>query len=96
MQCDYLSTNEVVARSDVGGHLERALAAIGIEYLGAPGGGATLVAIFGDLEEGASGGCGCVVNLGHIDQDGAVVDAADGLGSAVAIAWLTVHLYGEV
>ena len=47
-----LGADEVVARSDVLGHREGALAAVGVEDLGAPGGGRALVAVLGDLEEG--------------------------------------------
>ena len=90
-----LGADEVVARGDVLGDREGALAAVGVEDLRAPGGRAALVAVLGDLEEGAGGGGGGVGHLRHVDEDGAVVGAADGGVGARAVAGLGVHLDGE-
>lgn len=95
VQSQNLRADEVVARGDVLGDREGSLAAVGVEDLGAPGGGGALVAVLGDLEEGARGGGGGVRDLRHVDQDGAVVGAADGGVGARAVTGLGVHLDGE-
>lgn len=78
MQRKHLSTDEILPGSDVLGNGERALSAVRIEDLGAPGGRCALVAVFSDLEERAGSGGGCIGNLGHVDEDGAVVGTTDG------------------
>lgn len=95
MQRKNLSAHKVVASSNVLGHGECALAAVGVEDLGAPGGGCALVAVFGDLEERSGGGGCCVCDLGHVDEDGTVVGAADCLLRAGAVTGLGVKLYCE-
>ena len=95
MQGKSLSTDEVVTRSDALGDGERALPAVGVEDLGSPGSGGARVAILSNLEERTGGGGLCVGDLGHVDEDGAVVGTADsGLG-ALAVARLGMHLDSE-
>lgn len=95
VQRNRLSTNKVVARSDILGHSERALAAVSIEDLGTPGCGGAGVAVFCNLEKGASGCGGRIGDLGHVDKDWAIVGAADGGIGAGAVTRLGVHFYGE-
>lgn len=95
MQGEGLSADEVVAGGDVLGDGERLLAAVGVEDLSAPGGSGALVAVLSDLEEGAAGGGLRVGDLGHVDEDGTVVGAANGRVGAGAVAGLGVHLDGE-
>jgi hypothetical protein len=92
VQSNCLSTEEVVARGDVGGDLDINTATALVHVLGAPIVGVTTVAARGlgprvlvDLEEstGTVGGAG-VVNLGQVSQDGAVVSTTDGLLGARA------------
>lgn len=90
-----LSTDKVVAGSDALGNSECALSAVGVEDFSTPGGSGALVAVFSDLEEGAGGGSCGVGNLGHVNQDRAVVGTADGGVGAGAIAGLGVQLYSE-
>lgn len=95
MQCNGLSADEVVASGNVLGHREGTLAAVCVEDLGAPGWGCAFVAVLSDLEERASGGGGGVGDLGHVDEDGAVVGTADSRLGAVAVTGLSVKLYSE-
>lgn len=95
MQRKHLGTHKVVASSNVLGHRERALAAVGVEDLSAPGGSGALVAVLGDLEERACGRGRCIGDLCHVHQDGAVVGAADGGAGAFAVTGLGVQFYGE-
>lgn len=72
------------------------LAAVGVQDLGAPALIGAAVRVLGNLEPGARAvGSGGVVDLGHVDHDGAVVVAADGLGVAAAVAGLLVHLHSK-
>lgn len=97
MKSDGLRSDEVVTSGDLAGDLERPLAAVLVEGVGAPGLAAGVVAELVDLEprgRGAIGRLG-VVDLGHVDDDGAEVVPADGLVGAGAVVGLGVHLDEE-
>ena len=80
MQGNRLSTDEVVARGDLAGDLERALAAVRVEGVGAPGRRGRVVAELVDLEPLPGPiGRGGIVDLAHVDHDGAEVVSANGL-----------------
>ena len=92
VQSNSLSTEEVVARGDIGGDLDINTTTALVHVLGAPVVGVTTVAARGlgprvlvDLEEstGAVGGAG-VVDLGQVSQDGAVMSTTDSLLGARA------------
>lgn len=97
MQRNRLGAHQVIARRDLAGDGELALAAVLVERVGAPELGARVVPLLVDLEpreaRGARGGG--VGDLGHVDDDGAEVVAADGLAGAGAVVGLGVHLDGE-
>lgn len=77
MQRKNLSANQVVTTCKALGDGKGSLSAVGVEDLGTPGGDSSGVSVLCDLEKGA--GCGglCVADLGHVDEDGAVVVTAD-------------------
>lgn len=101
MQGNSLSPQQIVTRRQVAGDADIHLAAVGIEVLGAPEvvragatGGVLGPSVLEDLEEGgAAVSGGGVGDLGHVDQDRAVVGAADGFLAAVAGVVL-VHFDG--
>ncbi len=93
MQGDGLGADEVVASGQVGGDGELEAAALLVEDVGAPELVLGRVAVLGDLEEGVGAvGGGGVGDGGHVDDDGAVVVAADGGAVAGTVAGLLVHL----
>ena len=95
MQSNRLSTHEIVSRSQRLGNSESPLSAVGVEDLSTPGRSGSLVAVFGDLEPGSGLSGGGVGDLGHVDEDGAVVVATNGGLRAGSLAGLSVHLDGE-
>lgn len=96
MESNRLGAEEVVAGGKIGGNGEGAFATVGIEGLGSPDLGAGVVAVLGDFEPGRGAvGFGGIGNFGHVDDYGSEVVAANGFGSAVAVAGLLVHLYRE-
>jgi hypothetical protein len=97
VQGDRLGTDEVVTRGDLAGDLERALAAVCVESVGTPGRGGRVVAKLVNLEPlPGTIGCGGIVDLAHVDHDGAEVVAADGLIRAGPVVHLGVHLDVEL
>ena len=97
VQSNRLGADEVVAGGDLAGELERTLAAVLVEQVGAPGLAAGVVAELVDLEPLAGAvGRGGVVHLAHVHHDGAEVVPADGLVAAGPVVHLRVHLDGEL
>jgi len=94
VQRNRLSTHKVVTRCQALGHSKGPLSAVGVQDLSTPGSGGTRVSVLGDLEERSRCGRLCVGHLGHVDQDGAVVVAADGGLAALAVSGLGVHFDG--
>lgn len=98
MQGDRLRANKVIPGRYLARDPKRALPAVRIERVSAPFLGRLVVALLVDLEPGEARrvGRGGVVNLAHVDHDGAKVVAPDGFRAARPVVGLLVHLDEEV
>lgn len=91
-----LSSEQVLACWDARGDSEGIFAAVGIQAVSRPV-VVALVAGLGNLEPSGRGSrCGQgVVDLGHVNDDGTIVVATNGLVAARAVSWLLMHFYGD-